>query len=243
MSSRPGPPRFYFSLRSPYSWLAYRDLLATHPALAETLEWRPFWEPDERSREMLVAAGADFPYVDMSRAKSLYVLEDVRRLARRRGLPIVWPVDRQPVWEVAHLAYLVAARHGQGSAFVARVYRARWEEGRDISDRYTIATIAGDLGLDPDETANALDDPEVRMEGLKALLDVCADGVFGVPFFVHRRERFWGVDRLPDFVSAASGDPRPTDRARNPDGVPDPATAGPGGPGLAADQGHAGGCG
>lgn len=237
MSSRGAPPRFYFSLRSPYSWLAYRDVIADHPGLGQTLEWRPFWEPDESFRKLLVEAGADFPYVDMSRAKSLYILQDVRRLARRRGLPIAWPVDRAPVWEVAHLAYLVAARHGQGPAFVARAYQARWEQGRDISDRRTIAAIAADLGLDPDETGNAVDDPDVRADGLRALLDVCADGVFGVPFFIHGREKFWGIDRLPDFVAAVTGAARPPDR------VPAAVEAQVDAPGPAADQGHAGGCG
>ncbi|MFD3697137.1 hypothetical protein ACFWUZ_13460 [Streptomyces sp. NPDC058646] len=40
-SRRRRPPRFYFSLRSPYSWLAYRDLHERHPDVADVLEWRP----------------------------------------------------------------------------------------------------------------------------------------------------------------------------------------------------------
>jgi 2-hydroxychromene-2-carboxylate isomerase len=234
-----GRPRFYLSFRSPYSWLAYRDLVGGHPDLAQRLEWRPFWEPDECLRRMLADAGADFPYVDMSRAKALYILQDVRRLARRRGLRIAWPVDRNPVWEVAHLAYLVARRQGLGAAFTAAVYEARWEHGRDISDRATIADIAAGLGFAPDTLANAADDPQVRREGLRALLDVCADGVFGVPFFVHGRQRYWGVDRLPEFADAVSAS-----GAGHPDRLETAASTAPIAPaGPAADLGHAGGCG
>jgi 2-hydroxychromene-2-carboxylate isomerase len=228
--------RFYVSFRSPYSWLAYRDLAGSYPDLLRQLEWRPFWEPDEWSRRLLVEAGGDFPYVDMSRAKSLYILQDVRRLARRRGLRLAWPVDRKPVWEVAHLAYLVAARQGHGPAFAAKVYEARWERGRDISDPATIAAIAADLGLDPDALAHAESNPEVRRDGVRALLDVCRDGVFGVPFFVAGRERFWGVDRLPDFIEAVTGEAVTGDPdVTAADAAPSPAPA--------ADQGHAGGCG
>jgi 2-hydroxychromene-2-carboxylate isomerase len=236
--------RFYFSFRSPYSWLAYRDLMARHPDVAQAAEWRPFWEPDEESRRLLAEAEGAFPYVDMSRAKALYILQDVRRLARSRGLANAWPVDRKPRWEVSHLAYLVARAQGAGPQFVEAVYRARWELGLDISEPATITAIGADLGLDPAALATAPDDPAVRRQGLRALLDIDADGVFGVPFFIHRRDKFWGLDRLPDFVAAVRGDaPAPaSDRCDAPapangrDPELEPVAAG-------GDQGHAGGCG
>ncbi|MBE1491988.1 2-hydroxychromene-2-carboxylate isomerase [Plantactinospora soyae] len=224
-------PRFYFSLRSPYSWLAYRDLLERYPTLANELDWVPFWEPDELSRRLLAEAGGEFVYTAMSRAKHLYVLSDMRRLAADRELEFSWPVDREPCWEIPHLAYLVACRHGAGPEYVAHAYRARWQEGRNICDRATVARIGDALGLDADELASASDDPEVRREGVEALLAIYRDGVFGVPFFVHGFEKFWGVDRLPAFAASVP--------------LPVRADAGPlpvGAPGR-TDEGHAGGCG
>ncbi|WP_422770154.1 2-hydroxychromene-2-carboxylate isomerase [Plantactinospora sp. WMMC1484] len=232
-------PRFYFSLRSPYSWLAHRDLHERYPGLAAQLEWVPFWEPDELSGKLLAEAGGEFVYTPMSRAKHLYVLADVRRLGAQRGLSVTWPVDRDPVWEIPHLGYLVARRHGAGPAYVERAYRARWQEGRDICDRATVAGIAAELGLDPAEVSGAADDPEVRRQGVAALLDIHRDGVFGVPFFVHGFERFWGVDRLAAFAASVAdrlgGGPSTTENDKR-------------GPFLApaagrTDEGHAGGCG
>jgi len=228
------PPRFYFSLRSPYSWLAYRDLVDHHPDVVDMLDWRPFWEPDEESARLLGEAGGSFPYVDMSRAKALYILQDVRRLALRRGLTIAWPVDRVPRWEVPHLAYLAARRLGSGPGFVDAAYRARWEQGRDICDVATVGAIAAELDLDPRPLKTAADDPDVRAEGTRALLAIDADGVFGVPFFVHRRDKYWGVDRLPDLVAAVRAAAPVVAMAA------DGATAGSG---PSADEGHAGGCG
>ncbi len=227
--------RFYFSLRSPYSWLAFRDLLAHHPDVADTLEWRPFWEPDEEFRSELTEVGGRFPYVPMSRAKALYVLQDVRRLATRRGLTVAWPVDREPRWEVSHLPYFVAERSGNGREYIAAVYRARWEQGRDISNPDTIADIGAELGLDQVELSTAGKDPEVRSAALRALQAIDADGVFGVPFFVVGRERFWGIDRLADVVAAV--------REGLPAAQPVPEDAGPELVTEAGDQGHAGGCG
>ena len=228
--------RFYFSFRSPYSWLAYRDLLARHDDVAARLSLVPFWEPDAQFRAALAAAGGSFPYVDMSRAKALYILQDVRRLARARNIPLAWPTDRRPCWEVSHLAYLMADRDGCGPAFIERVYSARWLEGRDISQPATIARIASALGLDPAPYARAAADPTVRAEGLRVLFDIESDGVFGVPFFVHGHQRYWGLDRLEQFAAEFRAVRPLSGRAAGhelPVGMTEPG----------ADQGHEGGCG
>jgi 2-hydroxychromene-2-carboxylate isomerase len=221
----------YFSFRSPYSWLGYRDLLANHPDVASTLDWRPFWEPEPDLMGQLTDGGESFPYVDMSRAKALYILQDVSRLARQRDLPLRWPVDRRPRWEVAHLAYLAARRLGAGPQFIDATYRARWEQGQNISDPEVVGALGADLGLDPHLLATAADDPPLRTEGLQALRAVARDGVFGVPFFIAGREKFWGVDRMADFVAALDTP------------VELPTMDGHVALEAAADLGHAGGCG
>lgn len=228
--------RWYFSLRSPYSWLAYRDLRDRHPGVLDALEWLPFWEPDDSFAAMLATTGDELPYVAMSRAKSFYILQDVRRLAAARGLTSAWPVDRAPRWETAHLAYLVAAERDRGPDFVDAVYQARWERGEDISDPGTIAAVGRRLGLDGTALAGAVHDPGIRRLGLSCLRAACADGVFGVPYFMVGRDRYWGVDRVEAFVEALRRAATPTPVAVADERVPLPA-------GVGADAGHAGGCG
>ncbi|MFJ2847503.1 2-hydroxychromene-2-carboxylate isomerase [Streptomyces griseofuscus] len=228
---RSARPRWYFNLRSPYSWLAHRRLTEHHPELADALEWCPFWEPDARSAALLAEVGGAFPYTAMSKAKHLYILQDVRRLAHQDGLRLAWPTDRDPVWEIPHLAYLAADEAGLGRAFVSRAYQLRWEEGRDICDRAVMGELAVELGLPFDLLAGASDDEELRARGVRALLDVDRDGVFGIPFFIHDREKFWGVDRLDAFVRSVAGSGEPA--------WGEPVVA----LGAGGDQGHAGGCG
>ncbi|QLH22013.1 2-hydroxychromene-2-carboxylate isomerase [Streptomyces sp. Rer75] len=237
-------PRFYFNFRSPYSWIAYRDLMDRFPDVAQVVEWHPWWEPDADGERRMAEHRRSFPYTAMSRDKHLYILQDVRRLTIDRGLAVTWPVDRDPVWEVPHLAYFHALDAGCAPAYIERVYRARWQEGRDVCDREVIADIATGLGF-PDEAAermaHAADDPELRAgRGLGALLDLSRDGAFGVPFFTLGYDKYWGVDRLPAFAGAVRS------RAAPP---PAPPTT-PGPPADAdfvaarsGDQGHAGGCG
>ncbi|MEU9031017.1 DsbA family protein [Streptomyces sp. NPDC048383] len=195
-------PRWYFSFRSPYSWMAYRDLVGRHADVAAAIEWLPFWEPDEPALDELERSNIKLPYVPMSKEKHLYILQDVRRLARARGLDMVWPVDPAPRWEVSHLAYLAAERLGAGREFIAETYRARWELGEDISDPDTIRKIGEGLGLDPEALARAHDDPEIRELGLNALNSLHRDGVFGVPFFISGFDKYWGVDRLAGFAES-----------------------------------------
>ncbi|AKJ30090.1 2-hydroxychromene-2-carboxylate isomerase [Caldimonas brevitalea] len=231
-------PRFYFSFRSPYSWLAYHDLRTEHPQVLRELEWRPFWEPDVQSERMLTELGGRFIYAPMSKEKHLYLLRDVRRLAQRRGLTITWPLDDAPWWEVAHLAYFAAVDAGQGPAFVERVYRARWQEGRNISDPDTIAELAESVGVPGDAARSAVDRTEMRERGAQALLAIDRDGVFGVPFFIDRSQRFWGIDRLNDFLASLGGNTT-SGAALLTDASPASATHDR----RTADHGHAGGCG
>lgn len=232
------PPRWYFSLRSPYSWFAYRDLMKHHPDVLDAVQWIPFWEPDARSEEMLAQIGVTLPLVPMAREKNFYILQDARRLAQDRGLDVTWPIDREPVWEVSHLAYLVAEDAGRGREFVDRVYQARWQESKNISDPAVIGKIADDLGLDADRAAGAVDDADLRARGVEILAASAKDSLFGVPFFIHGHDKFWGVDRVEAFVAAMRGVPR--------------GSVGPSEAELAAlpemteaqvDAGHAGGCG
>ncbi|MET8093884.1 DsbA family protein [Micromonospora sp. NPDC005220] len=233
-------PRWYFSLRSPYSWFAYRELVENHPDVLASIEWIPYWEPNPQTQLRLEQAGVELPIAEMCRAKNFYILQDTRRWAQARGWTMNWPVDRDPVWEVAHLGYLVAADAGKGSEYVAAAYRARWHDSRDLSDRSTIAKIARELDLDPDAVANACDNPEIQARGLALLTRAADDDAFGVPFFVVKRQKFWGVERVAAFVAAVrEAMPAEAVEVLEPRGPMPLALAG----GRTADLGHAGGCG
>jgi 2-hydroxychromene-2-carboxylate isomerase len=215
-------PKIYFSFRSPYSWLALHDLAKSAPGVLDDAELYPFWEPDARSEALLAAAGGHLAYVPMSPEKHRYVLGDVRRLARRRGLDVTWPPDRDPWWEPSHLTYLAVASQGRGREFIDLVHSARWQQGRDISEQSTIEEIVTSMGLPRETVSAAVHSDAGRAAGAQAQLAAFKDDVFGVPYFMNRRQRFWGVDRLPDFLESLAADPSAA---------------------RMTDAGHAGGCG
>lgn len=236
--ARPRRLRHYFSFRSPYSWLASLRLAERVPSW-EGIELVPFWEPDDITRALLAAAGARFLYQPMSDAKHRYILQDVRRIAEQDGRRVAWPVDVEPWWEPAHLGYLRARELGCGPSFFWAMYRARFEQGRDIAHREAVHAVCVSVGLPADAIAAAADDGETRRLGAECLRLAWTDDVFGVPFFLHGHERFWGIDRLELFVRKLRGDGGAgcAELDRFPAVVATAAEAG------ALDRDHAGGCG
>ena len=201
-------PRVFFSFRSPFSWMAMERLQRAIPDVHQRLEFIPYWEPDARTREALQQRDAEIRYAPMSKAKHLYILQDTKRLAAELGLRIVWPVDVNPWWEISHLGWLQARRMGAGSAFYKAVTEARWLRGENISAPDVIRRLAESAGLDGNAIVQAAEDPEIRAEGVEALVEAYQDDIFGVPYFRIGGHRCWGFDRVDRFIAELTGKPR-----------------------------------
>lgn len=195
---------YFFSFRSPYSWLASIGLKKLIDA-GDTIELVPFFEPDEVRKTALAERGGAFPYTPMSEAKHRYILRDVKRLTTRFGIDHVWPVDTAPWWEASHLGWIAAHRLGHGPAFFWEVYAARWQQGLDISRPETIAQICKNIGLAASQTQQICDapqNPEISAAGVDALYRIYMEDVFGVPMFTRKRTQYWGLDRMDLFMGA-----------------------------------------
>lgn len=193
-------PRLYFSFRSPYSWLTVRRLREVVPNLSTAMECFPYWDPDERTSAALADRGGEFHYLQMSRAKHLYMLMDTKRLAERQGITMAWPVDVDSWWELPHLAWLQARHDGREWEFYDAVTEARWGRGDDICQPEVIRAAAEQAGLHPDRLVAAADTPDIRSEAVECLYQAYLDDVFGIPYLKWGRHRFWGLDRVDAFL-------------------------------------------
>lgn len=228
----------YFSLRSPYSWLAVHRLRSQVSDLAERVDLIPYWDPDRRTAGGLAERGGEFHYVQMSRAKHFYMLQDTKRMAAHHGLTMAWPVDVDPWWERPHLAWLQARRDGRQWPFYDALTAARWGRGEDICDPVVVRSAAAAAGLDPGRLLGAVDDPQVRSEGVDCLHRAYLDDIFGIPYLKWGRQRFWGLDRVDPFLQAWAAAPPATSGAV-PGEVPAAVLAGT----RSYDTDTAGGCG
>ena len=85
-----------------------------------------------------------------------------------------------PAHEVLHLA----AERGLQGAVKERLLHAHFEEGRSVFDAGSLATLAGEAGLDAAEVHAALADRRYRPAVLDDVRTARELGATGVPFFV-----------------------------------------------------------
>ncbi|ASG20140.1 2-hydroxychromene-2-carboxylate isomerase [Nitrospirillum viridazoti] len=185
------PLDFYFDFASPYGYfaaMAIDELAARH---GRTVAWHP------------ILLGAVFKSTGVTATvlrplQGDYLRHDVMRSARYYGLPLVWP-QVMPINAVAssRAYYWTAARDiGLARSLAKALYRAHWQEGRDISGVDVVADVATGIGMDADSLKAGMQEPAVK-DALRVATDAAmARGVFGSPFIFVDGEGFWGADRL-----------------------------------------------
>jgi 2-hydroxychromene-2-carboxylate isomerase len=191
--------RFYFSFRSPYAWLAAERLESELGDLGVAIERLPIYPTPELSPQLFPNDAAGMPN------KVAYIVQDVRRLTRERGLTVRFPPAADPDWSISHAAFLGAERQGAGHRFMLEVFRKRFGEGLDLGDDGVIADAARRAGLEPGAILSAAHCDELRAEasaGWRRAVE--RDRIFGVPSFVYAGQLYWGQDRMHFLRSAVT---------------------------------------
>jgi 2-hydroxychromene-2-carboxylate isomerase len=178
--------RFYFSFRSPFAWIAYHLAPRVLRDLPVELQPIPVFPPPDYPNNP-----TDVP------AKFQYIVQhDLPRIAEGYGFKLAPLAQLDVDWMPPHAMWLYAADHGAGERFGAEVYAARFSRGEDLTRPEVFASAARAAGLDPAATVAAGADPALHARVQRGFAQAIGDGVFGVPFFVFRDERFWGQDRI-----------------------------------------------
>lgn len=183
---------FFFSFRSPYSYLAAPRAFA----LPERFDV----EVAFRGVIPMAMRGQAVP-----RAKRLHTLRDVKREAVRLGMPFGRIHD--PIGAGATRCLLVAAHAvdaGREREWVLRASRAIWAEAVDVATDDGLRPLCEQAGLAWSDCTVALADPALlaRVEGDTAAL--VALGHWGVPVLTFGDALFWGQDRIAELEHALS---------------------------------------
>ena len=110
----------------------------------------------------------------------------VQQIARERfGLELKRMDGPQPhPTRLAHIGARFATAQGQGEAYHRAVFRAHWQELRDISKVETLVEIASAIGLDEAAFRAALEDPDYRAEVETDEYWAWQQNLSGVPAFI-----------------------------------------------------------
>ncbi|MEM1264105.1 MAG: DsbA family protein [Pseudomonadota bacterium] len=182
---------FYFSIRSPFSYLAATTTFALAKKGVIDVDFRPVLP--------MVTRGQPLP-----NAKRLYIVTDANREARRLGIPfgrIADPLDAAP-----NLIRVAAAAERDGCLpdVVLAIGKASWAEGIDLRNKDNIVSVATGAGLTPTAVRRALADDAPLESAAENMQRLNAAGLFGVPSFTLGPRAVFGQDRLALLLASAS---------------------------------------
>jgi predicted DsbA family dithiol-disulfide isomerase len=127
----------------------------------------------------------------------------VAELGRGEGLNLDFASSLTVNTLDAHRALHLAADQGLGDAAKERLLRAHFSEGADVSDHETLATLLGEVGVDPDRVRSVLAGREYATEVRDDFEEAERLGATGVPFFViDRRYGISGAQPTETFLHA-----------------------------------------
>ena len=160
--------------------------LAERPDHAFTIEYHPFQlNPDMPSGGMDRRSYLEAKFGGRDAATEVYAKIDAA--AAESGLDIDWSgIDRTPNTLDAHRLIHWAGIEGRQLAVVSALFRAYFQESRDIGDRDVLADIADSAGLDA--------------AAIRRLLEGDADAEAIAARDAHARER--GVTGVPTHIIA-----------------------------------------
>lgn len=161
----------------PYCLLAKAPLSEAVEGQEVEIEWmpfelRPYPEPTLRPED---------PYLPTVWNRSVYPM------AKQLGVGIKLPtVSPQPYTALAFEGYQHAKAHGStiAQAYNDRLLRAFFQENQDIGDTEVLTRLAAEIGLEPGEFRQALQERRYRTAHEAALRRAHQLGIQSVPTFV-----------------------------------------------------------
>lgn len=188
---------FYFDVGSPAAYLAWTQLPRIAQEAGAEIVYRPFLLGGA-----FQATGNKSP-MEVP-AKGSYMLEDLKRFARRYGVPF----EHNPHFPINTLTLMRGAvglqlrEPARVVPYVDAVFRAIWVEGRNMGDPATVGAVLQAAGFDAGQLLALAAEPEVKERLKTTTQEAVARGVFGAPSFFVEGALYWGQDRL-DFVREA----------------------------------------
>src|SRR5512145_458920 len=189
----PNPIDFFFDFSSPYSFLASEQIEPIAARHGRTVRFRPIL------LGVVFKVADSAPLTEQYGPKAKYSVHDFARSARFAGVTYRHP-SRFPIGAVTAsraVLWLQEHRPEQANPFVHAVFRAFFQQDRDISEPAVVAEVAQALGLDGAQLVEGTQAADVKDALRRQVEDAVAMGLFGAPTIVVDGEVFWGNDRLP----------------------------------------------
>jgi 2-hydroxychromene-2-carboxylate isomerase len=184
--------QFFFGAMSPYSWFAAERI----GNLIPDAQWCPVF-----AGGLFAANGRQSWGLDDRRVATIRDCEQ-RAITHELGV-IRWPHGWPSSDILVARAMAFADREVRLQEFALAAMRSAFLHGNALSELTVLQQVAEQVGLDPDELAQAVADPTVK-DAIRAVhRQAMSLGVFGIPTVVVGDALFWGDDRLLEAAAAS----------------------------------------
>jgi len=183
--SKPQIIDFYFSFRSPYSYLAAQRLFKlSHYSPNIVLNIKPILP--------MVMRGLKVP-----KSKKMYIVHDAKREADRYHLPFGKIAD--PLGggiERCMALFYFAKQYNKQNQLVDSISKGIWAEGIDTCSNEGLRQLVCRAGLDWDQAKLHLETEDWKVHASNNQQDLDQIGLWGVPSFQYKSLVVWGQDRI-----------------------------------------------
>lgn len=178
------PLDFYFSFRSPYSYLAADRVFRLAELYKIPVNVKPVMP--------MVTRG-----IPLSKMKRAYIVRDARREAEKYNIPFGKICDPLGDGISRCMAlFLFAQSKGKEKEFVVSTASGIWAEGLDVNRASHLKKILERIGLKWEEGQTWLGNEDWRELAQHNSDDLADLGLWGVPAFKYGDLVLWGQDRL-----------------------------------------------
>lgn len=91
---------------------------------------------------------------------------------------------------------IAAQKAGVHDRFVGPVFKAMWENDKNISEPQVLISVLKDAGLDGERLVTASQQPDIKQALIDATQAVVDRGAFGIPTFFLGDDMYFGKDRI-----------------------------------------------
>jgi predicted DsbA family dithiol-disulfide isomerase len=189
----------------PWCWIGETRLyraLEQRPQIQAEVVWRPFQlQPDVPPEGVPWDEVVRTKFGGPERARAMF--QHVANAGAADGLRFDFErIAAHPNTRDAHRLVLLAQEAGIGREMAEALFRANFQEGRDVGKTGVLADVAAGVGLDRDRIARFLAGDQLSRVVDESQAEAKQLGVTGVPFFViEGKYAFSGAQPLETFVA------------------------------------------
>ncbi|PCJ44142.1 MAG: hypothetical protein COA99_07340 [Moraxellaceae bacterium] len=175
---------FYFSFRSPYSYIAAERIFKLADLYKFPVNIKPIMP--------MITRGLSVP-----KTKRMYIVHDTKREANRYGISFGKMID--PAGEGVERCFALypyAKAKGKERAYITSISTGIWSEGANVCKDSVLENLVARAGLDWNDAKAWINNKDWGRLAEKNLNDLEALGLWGVPSFQYGDTVVWGQDRL-----------------------------------------------